>query len=63
MKKIVHVVIENGCVAEVYADADVEVVVYDLDLEQKAYFVAEVDKLEKEYNKVEIYYGGQYYVY
>jgi hypothetical protein len=58
MKKIVHVVIENGCVAEVYTDADVEVVVHDLDcedLEQKAHIVADVDKLEKEYNKVEIY--------
>ena len=58
MKKTVHVVIENGCVAEIYSDADVEVVVYDLDcedLEQKAYITAEVDKLERDYNKVEIY--------
>ena len=31
MKKTVHIVVQDGCVIDAYADCDVDVVVYDLD--------------------------------
>ena len=57
MKKTVHIVIENGCVIDAYADCDVDVVVYDLDtqdLEMKAEVQATVDLLAAKYDEVEI---------
>lgn len=38
MKKSVHIVIENGCVVEAFADEglDVDLIVYDLDTQDTA---------------------------
>ena len=30
-KHTVHIVVENGCIVDAFADCDVDVVVYDLD--------------------------------
>ena len=57
MKKTVHIVIENGCVIDAFADTDVDVVVYDLDCtdpEMKAEVQAAVDALATNYDEVEI---------
>ena len=42
-KKTVHIVIQNGCVIDAFADADVDVIVYDLDT-QDPEMLAEVEK-------------------
>lgn len=31
MKKTVHIVIENGCVIDAFADRDIDVIVYNFD--------------------------------
>ena len=57
MKKTVHIVIENGCVIDAFADTDVDVVVYDLDCtdpEMRAEVQAAVDALATTYDEVEI---------
>ena len=57
--KEVHVVIENGCVTEAYADDDVEVIVYDLDnnidLDQRGHVEAALSKVKQKYNEVDVY--------
>lgn len=35
MSKFVHVVIKDGCVLDAFSDADVELVVYDLDCQDE----------------------------
>ena len=35
MSKFVHVVIKDGCVMDAFSDADVELVVYDLDCQDE----------------------------
>lgn len=42
-KKTVHIVIQNGCVIDAFADADVDVIVYDLDTQDHE-MLAEVEK-------------------
>ena len=57
-KKTVHIIIENGCIIDAYADSDVEVVVYDLDCQdphEKEHVLAEVAKLKLSSNEIEIY--------
>lgn len=57
MKKTVHIVIQNGCVIEAFADADVDVVVYDLDCqdpEMLAEVEASVEALKSNLDEVEI---------
>ena len=57
MKKTVHIVIEDGCVVDAYADCDVDVVVYDLDCQDpdmKAEVEASVAALRHNYDEVEI---------
>lgn len=52
MSKEVHIVIENGLVQSVYADEDINVIVYDLDGTDYDYqdvVREEIDKLEKKY--------------
>ena len=41
-KKTVHIVIQNGCVIDAFADTDVVVIVYDLDT-QDPEMLAEVE--------------------
>ena len=57
MKKLVHIVIEGGCVTEAYADCDVEVLVYDLDCpdpDMKAEIEEAVAQLADHAHEVEI---------
>ena len=42
-KKTVHIVIQNGCVIDAFADTDVDVIVYDFDT-QDPEMLAEVEK-------------------
>ena len=57
--KEVHVVIENGCVTEAYADDDVEVIVYDLDnnidMDQRDHVEASLRRVKQKYNEVAVY--------
>ena len=51
LKKSVHIIIENGCVVEAYADegVDVDVIVYDLDTqdpEMRAEVEASIEALK-----------------
>lgn len=51
LKKSVHIIIENGCVIEAYADegVDVDVIVYDLDTqdpEMRAEVEASIEALK-----------------
>ena len=58
MKNTVHIVIQGGCVVEAYANADIDVVVYDLDTddpEMKADVEASVAQLADFAHEVEIY--------
>ena len=57
MKKTVHIVIQNGCVIEAFADTDVDVVVYDLDCqdpEMLAEVEASVEALKSNLDEIEI---------
>ena len=57
MKKTVHIVIENGCVIDAFADTDVDVIVYDLDCDDpdmKAEVEASVEALKANIQEVEI---------
>ena len=57
MRKTVHIVIENGCVIDAYADTDVDVIVYDLDCQDpdmKAEVEASVAALKSNYDEIEI---------
>ena len=57
MKKTVHIVIENGCVIDAFADTDVGVIVYDLDCDDpdmKAEVEASVAALKTNIQEVEI---------
>lgn len=57
-KKTVHIVIENGCVVEAYADDDVEVIVYDLDCpdeDQKGHIESALFRAKQKYNEVDVY--------
>ncbi len=56
--KEVHIVIENGCVVEAYADDDVEVIVYDLDCpdeDQKDHIEAALRRAKQRYKEVDVY--------
>lgn len=56
--KTVHIVVEDGFIVDAFADFEVDVIVYDLDCpdpKQKAQVEAEVTKLRKKFNEVEIY--------
>lgn len=57
--KTVHIVIKDGFVDNAFCDdPNVEVVVYDLDCqdqEEKAYIEAEIEKLERTSNSIEVY--------
>lgn len=56
--KTVHIVIQNGCVVEAYANTDVDVVVYDLDTkdpDMKAEVEKSVAQLADFAHEVEIY--------
>lgn len=57
MKKTVHIVIENGCVIDAFADTDVDVIVYDLDCDDpdmRAEVEASVAALRTNKQEVEI---------
>ena len=57
MKKTIHIVIENGCVIDAFADTDVDVIVYDLDCDDpdmKAEVEASVAALKTNMQEVEI---------
>lgn len=57
MKKTVHIVIQNGCVIEAFADTDVDVVVYDLDCQDpdmRAAVEESIAALKADYDEVEI---------
>ena len=57
MKKTVHIVIENGCVIDAFADAEVDVIVYDLDCQDpdmKAAVEESVAALRTNMQEVEI---------
>ncbi len=57
--KTVHIVIKDGFVENAFAsDPDLEVVVYDLDCtdpEEKAYIEAEVEKLDRTLNVIDVF--------
>ena len=56
-KHTVHIVIEDGCVVDAYADCDVDVVVYDLDCQDpdmRAEVEASVEALKTNLNEIEI---------
>lgn len=58
MKKTVHIVIQDGCVIEAYADSDIDVIVYDLDTQDpdmKAEIEESVAQLASQYVEAEIY--------
>lgn len=58
MKNTVHIVIQGGCVVEVYANTDIDVVIYDLDTddpEMKANIEKSVAQLADFAHEVEIY--------
>ena len=57
MKKTVHIVIENGCVVDAFADTDIGVIVYDLDCDDpdmKAEVEASVAALKANIQEVKI---------
>ena len=57
MKKTVHIVIEDGCVIDAFADTDIDVIVYDLDCQDpdmKAEVEASVTALKANIQEVEI---------
>ena len=57
MKKTVHIVIENGCVIDAFADTDIGVIVYDLDCDDpdmKAEVEASVAALKANIQEVKI---------
>jgi hypothetical protein len=58
MNKTVHIVIKNGCVWEAFADADVDIVVYDLDTQDPdmlAEVEASVEALRSNLDEVDIF--------
>ena len=57
MKNTVHIVIEDGCVIDAFADTEVDVIVYDLDCQDpdmKAEVEASVAALRTNMKEVEI---------
>ena len=58
MKKTVHIVIQGGCVIDAFSDADVEVVIYDLDCQDEVMYeetLKVVEEIRKDYKELEIY--------
>ena len=56
-KHTVHIVVENGCIVDAFADCDVDVVVYDLDtqdLEMREEVEKSVAQLAVHAHEVEI---------